>query len=376
MRVLVVDDEPAMLLAMKRLLSKAEGVELAGSFRDAAEALAFVRDNHVDLAFLDIMIGEDNGLELARSLRSICADADIVFTTSHAEFAMPAYDVYPLDYMVKPVSGKRLEQTISRAAGRRRASPGETGDSAPRLLTVRALGGFEVFSRQAGAVKWISKKSAELFAYLLVHRSRSVARTRILADIFPDMPLKNAEIYLNTAAYQLRKALSLHGFKESILSTQEQYRVEFNQMDVDFIQFEQAIEEWSENKTENEEAAIEVEKRFGGELFEDNSYEWATAERERLAIVYDAFAKSLVNLLLARKRYLEAAKIARKLVSRNEFDEESNLLLLTVLGTMGDRQSLHKAYERYTQLLLQELGLPTSEKLSRIYERYCRMNNR
>ncbi|MFC4306340.1 response regulator [Cohnella boryungensis] len=375
MRVLVVDDEPAMLLAMKRLLSKAEGVELAGSFRDAAEALAFVRDNHVDLAFLDIMIGEDNGLELARSLRSICADADIVFTTSHAEFAMPAYDVYPLDYMVKPVSGKRLEQTISRAAGRRRASPEVTGDSAPRLLTVRALGGFEVFSQQAGAVKWISKKSAELFAYLLVHRSRSVARTRILADIFPDMPLKNAEIYLNTAAYQLRKALSLHGFKESILSTQEQYRVEFNQMDVDFIQSEQAIEKWSENKEENEEAAIEVEKRFGGELFEDNSYEWATAERERLAIVYNAFAKSLVNLLLARKRYPEAAQIARKLVSRNEFDEESNLLLLTVLGTMGDRQSLHKSYERYEQLLLQELGLPPSENLSRTYEQYRRMNN-
>jgi len=372
MRVLVVDDEPAMLLAMKRLLSKAEGVELAGSFRNATAALDFVRDNRIDLAFLDIMIGEDNGLELARQLRSICADADIVFTTSHAEFAMPAYDVYPLDYMVKPISGKRLEQTIARAESRRRASSGETGGQTPHRLTVHGLGCFEVFSGQMREVKWMSKKSAELFAYLLVQRGRGVARTRMLEDVFPDMPLKNAEIYLNTAIYQLRKALSIHGFKASILSTQDQYRVDLNQMDVDFIQFEQGVEELSEIDPVNEEAAIELEKRFGGGLFEDKSYAWSTAERERLAILYDSFAKPLVNWLLTRKRYREAVQIARRMVSRNEYDEESNLLLLTVLGAMGDWQSLHNAYARYTQLLLQELGLQPSEKLCRIYEQYRR----
>jgi two-component SAPR family response regulator len=362
MRVLVVDDEPAMLLAMKRLLSKTEGVKLAGSFRNAAEALDFVRDNKVDLAFLDIKIGEDNGLELARSLRTLCADADIVFTTSHAEYAMPAYDEYPLDYMVKPISGKRLEQTIARATVRRGTSSEEVSGHVPHRLTVRGLGCFEVVSRQAGAVKWMSKKSAELFAYLLVQRGRSVAKTRVLEDIFPDMPLKNAEIYLNTAVYQLRKALSMHGFKESIQSTQEQYRVDLKLMDVDFIQFEQGVEELTEIRTSNEAAALELEKMFEG-------------ERERLAIAYDDFAISLVNRLLAGKRYREAAQIARRLVSRNEFDEESNLLLMTVLGAMGDLQSLHSTYERYTQSLLQELSLQPSEKLCRIYEHYRRTDN-
>ncbi len=375
MRVLVVDDEPAMLLAMKRLLSKAEGVKLAGSFRNAAEALEFVRDNPVDLAFLDIKIGGDDGLELARSLRSRCADADIVFTTSHAEFAMPAYDVYPLDYMVKPISGTRLEQTIARAVGRRRASLGEAGGSAPQRLTVRGMGGFEVFGRQAGEVKWISRRSAELFAYLLVHRGRNVTRARILEDMFPDMPLKNAEVYLNTAAYQLRKALSQHGYKDSILSTPEQYRVDLSQMDVDFIQFEQGVEELSAFKPGEEEAAIALEKRFAGELFEDKSYMWATAERSRLMLVYDSFAKLLANRLLVRKQYREAARIARRLVSHNEFDEESNLLLLTVLGSMGDRQSLHSSYERYSQALLQELGVQPSEKLRRTYEQYRRADS-
>jgi len=371
MRALVVDDEPAMLLAMKRLLSKVEGVELVGSFRNAAEALDFVRDNRVDLAFLDIKIGEDDGLELGRALRSLCADADIVFTTSHAEYAIPAYDVYPLDYMVKPISGKRLEQTIARALGRRAASSGEAGGHVSPRLTVRGLGCFEAVSRQAGAVKWMSKKSAELFAYLLVHRGRSVAKTRVLEDIFPEMPIKNAEIYLNTAVYQLRKALSPHGFKESIQSSQEQYRADLSPLDVDFIQFEQGMEELSDIRTPAQEAAaIELEKRYEGELFEDKSYEWATAERERIAIAYGAFAKSLVNRLLAGKRYREAARIARRLVSRNEFDEEAALLLLTILGAMGDRQSLRSSYERYARLLHQELGLQPSPAIRQRYEQY------
>lgn len=370
MRVLVVDDEPAMLLAMKRLLSKLEGVELAGSFRTAAEALDFVRDHTVDMAFLDIEIGDDSGLELARGVRSLCADADIVFTTSHTEYAMPAYDVYPLDYMVKPISGKRLEQTIARARSKRGSSPGNAEADGFHRLKVRGLGGFEVFSRQAGEVKWISRRSAELFAYLLVHRGRSVSRVRILEDMFPDMPLRNAEVYLNTAAYQLRKALSPHGFKESILSTQEQYRVDLNRMDVDFIQFEQGVEEQSEILPGNEAAALKLERGYEGGLFEDYSYEWATAERERLAIAHESFAKALIQRLIARKRYREAEPVARRLVSRNEFDEESNLLLLTVLGAIGDWHSFQSSYERYTQSLLQELGLAPSERIRRLYEGY------
>ncbi|MFB9276930.1 response regulator [Cohnella cellulosilytica] len=375
MRVLVVDDEPAMLLAMKRLLSKADGVELAGSFRNAAEALAFVKANPVDLAFLDIQIGEEDGLELARSLRELCAEADIVFTTSHAEYAMPAYDVYPLDYMVKPISGTRLAQTIARALGRRSASLREVGSGTSRHLTVRGLGSFEVVGRQAEEVKWISRRSAELFAYLLVHRGRYVARARILEDMFPDMPLRNAEIYLNTAAYQLRKALSQHGYRESILSTPEQYRVDLSEMDVDFIRFEQRVEELSSIEKRDEETALALEKRFTGELFGDKSYVWAAAERARLALVYEAFAKLLVNRLLARGRYREAAPIARRLVSRNEFDEESNLLLLKILEAAGDRQSFHASYERYSQLLLQELGVSPSEKMRRAYEQYSQPDN-
>ncbi|THF77062.1 response regulator [Cohnella fermenti] len=382
MRVLVVDDEPAMLLAMKRLLKNVEGVELVGNFRSAQEALEFVRNEEADLVFLDIQIAEDNGLELARSLRAARADLDIVFTTSHAEYAIDAYDVYPLDFMVKPISRTRLVQTIARAAAGGRTLPGGSGSSvsfagsgnagvaASPPLTVRGLGCFEVGSKQAGTVKWISRKSMELFAYLLMHRGRSVSRLRILEDIFPDMPLKNAELYLNTAVYQLRKALSLHGAKEIVVTAQEQYRVDLDHADVDFIRLETDMAELAEINQENAAAAIELERRFAGELFEDKPFEWAAMERERLSLLYDSVAKRLAGWLLEERRYSEALVVARRLVSRNEFEEESNLLLLRTLGDMGDRQALSHYYEHYTQLLLRELGLAPSPECARLYEQY------
>ncbi|WP_217593805.1 response regulator [Cohnella sp. GbtcB17] len=370
MRVLIVDDEPAMRLAMKRLLSKVEGVALAGCFESAEGVLDLVREGNVDLAFLDIRIAADDGLALARSLRAARADLDIVFTTSHADYAIEAYDVYPLDYMVKPISRIRLEQTIARAAGKRYTSAGEA-DASSNRLTVRGLGCLEAGSKQAGAVKWMSKKSLELFAYLLVHRGRSVAKVRILEDIFSNMPLKNAETYLHTAVYQLRKALSPQGLKDMVVSAQEQYNLDLEQADVDFIRFEQGVRRLSDIDGTNVAVAVELEKQYAGGLFENKSYAWAIAERERMAIVYGAFAKRLAGWLMGRERYREAAQIARKVVSHDEFDEDANLLLLHLFGAMGDRQSFHNHYAHYAQLLLQELGLQPSEKVRQLYERYA-----
>lgn len=117
MKVLLVDDEPIMLLTMKRMLSGIEGVELVGSFQQAEEAFTFLCNHDVDLAFFDIQIGSDDGIELARKLRFNHIELDIVFTTSHVDYAIHAYDVYPLDYMVKPISKKDwLKQLSGRLA--------------------------------------------------------------------------------------------------------------------------------------------------------------------------------------------------------------------------------------------------------------------
>ncbi|GLC87629.1 response regulator [Lysinibacillus piscis] len=369
MKVLIVDDEPIMLLAMKRMLAGIEGIELVGSFQQIEEAYTFLYKNDVDLAFLDIEIADDNGIELARQLRINNTEIDIVFTTSHTDYAMQAYDVYPLDYMIKPISKSRLMQTITRAFNRRH-NTSTVNNHVLNRLKVQTFGCFEVSSTQQGEVKWRSKKSKELFAYLLFNRGRSVGKMRVIEDIFPDMPVKNAEGYLNTAVYQLRTALNSHGFKENIISGQEKYRLELNQVDVDFMQFEQGVALLNHINKDNETVAIELEKQVVGELFEGQSFSWAALEQESMNLVYISFAKRLAGWLLACERYTEAVEIMRKIVMRDAFDEEANQLLLNLYGAMGDIYALKQHYQQYVQRMQQELHMPPSMAMQKIYQQY------
>jgi DNA-binding NarL/FixJ family response regulator len=78
-------------------------------------------------------------------MRSINAEIDIVFTTSHAEFALDAYEIYPLDYMVKPISRIRLARTIERALNSRNPSNESLGDLSSDRLMVKSSGATQSF---------------------------------------------------------------------------------------------------------------------------------------------------------------------------------------------------------------------------------------
>ena len=369
MRVLLIDDEQAMLTALSQLLSRIEGVAIVGMARSSAEAVAFAAQHAVDLAFVDIKIAEDSGLALALELRKMNADLDIVFATSHKEFALNAFDAYPLDYIVKPISRKRLEETVARAARGRAERLGSGKADSPKRLSVTGLGNLQIGSAQGEPLKWMSRKSQELFAYLLLCRGNRTAKVRILEDLFPDRDRKNSELYLNTALYQLRRTLSTHGMKDIFVSEREQYQMHLDQIQVDFIDFEEQLSGFHTIDENNEEAALAVESMYIGDLFEDKPYEWALAERERLGDVYETFAKRLVKRLLEHQRIRQAVQIAKKLVRRNELDEEADMLLMRGLAELKDRPALQLRYKQYEALLKQELDIQPSAELAEWYGR-------
>lgn len=353
MKVIIIDDEQAMLAIMQRMLRRIENIEIIGGFQSVKDALLFTQNTVVDIAFVDIMIADESGLELARQLRAGQKNMEIVFVTSHREYAVDAFDTYPLDYMVKPVSQKRLIQTIERAREKNNKPPEKMDVN---RLIVKALGGLEVSSVEAGKVKFISKKSQELFAFLLLGRDRAVSRDRVIDKVFPEMPLENAVAYLNTAVYQLRKALQSHGLKSIVRTFNEQYMLEMTHIDADFISFESyvyRVKDWNEFTVKE---ALEWEKRFAGDLYENKFYTWSIPEQEGLAIRYHDFAIRLVRWLLANNQVTQSILIARKIVSRNELDEEANVFLMKAYRAAKDYQSFRSHYEHFIKVYQKEIG--------------------
>lgn len=115
MRVVLIDDEKAMHLIMKRMLAKINDVEIVGSFLETKTAFSFLMSHRVDLVFVDISMFNESGLDFAKRLRESGWQMKLVFVTSHKEYALPAFDVYAYDYIVKPVCQTRLQETIHRA---------------------------------------------------------------------------------------------------------------------------------------------------------------------------------------------------------------------------------------------------------------------
>jgi two-component SAPR family response regulator len=368
MKVLIIDDEPVMGLVIERMLMPFDDIEVVANLSDVTAAIAFVEQNEVDLAFVDIQIGDDSGLMLARTWREMNAKLDIVFVTSHRGFALDAYEIYPLDYIVKPVSRQRLIQTLDMAREKRSNNLEELVSTIqPNRLSVQALGSMRV-NGSAGEVKWMSRKSRELFAYLVMHKGRGVSRGQILDDVFANRSMKSAEAYLYTAIYQMRQALEPHGMKDIVMTAQEQYRLELERLDVDYIEFERQVADMSSIDADHITAMMELEQRYTGYLFEDKDYEWSIAERGRLEIIYESFVKRLANRLVEHQRYQDAELLVRRALSFNELDEELNVMMLRIYSLLNKRQLLSIHYDHYKTLLHRELNMPPSDECTSIYE--------
>lgn len=125
--VLVVDDEPLARARMRRLLAECPDppVQVVGEAANAAQALAVLAHQAVDLALVDIHMPGADGLALARAMREQGYRTALVFVTAHGEHALQAFEVEAVDYLTKPVRAERLAAALAKVARRRHDSPVE-----------------------------------------------------------------------------------------------------------------------------------------------------------------------------------------------------------------------------------------------------------
>lgn len=372
MKTILVDDEPAMHLILRKMLAKLPGVQVSGAFGDSTSALAYLRVNpDVGLVFADISMPGESGLAFAAKLEALESSVQIVFVTSHKEFALDAFDLSAFDYLVKPVSQERLARTVQRALAYYQAKKSsQDANAAPtgQKFVVTALGDVTV-SNGTSRIKWISRKCTELFAYLLLYRGKRIPRSRLLIDIFGDSEQSAGAVhYLNTTVYQLRKSLDSLGVQGAIRSENDGYALEWKEPVIDFADFEQEVEALPVIDASNIDQAIRTERRYTGELFGDKAYVWATSETERYTGLYASFAQRLAQALLREGDPAAASKLLLKLKQHNPFDESIVRQLIEIRNQLGDRKGLTDLYRDYVKLLDQELGIRPSEELTQVYE--------
>jgi two-component system LytT family response regulator len=135
---LIVDDEPLAREGLRLLLSEDAEFSAIHEARNGREAIEFIQTLRPDLVFLDIQMPEGDGLSVIRQIGPERMPA-VVFVTAHDQYAIQAFEINALDYLLKPVTAARFQQTLQRSKNRLQSqSPGHANRQILQLLETLA----------------------------------------------------------------------------------------------------------------------------------------------------------------------------------------------------------------------------------------------
>jgi two-component system LytT family response regulator len=154
LRLLIVDDEPLIRSGLRSELANLSNIEIVGECPDGRSAITAIRAKNPDIVLLDVQLGDCTGLDVVREI-GVESMPMVIFVTAYDEYALKAFELNAVDYLLKPFDEERLRKSIERASERLAAKNqaaiarqlqallGSPSNSWPEHLTVREGERFE-----------------------------------------------------------------------------------------------------------------------------------------------------------------------------------------------------------------------------------------
>ena len=176
MRIIAVDDEKIALDALSSAIKAIVAEDEVISFRYPEDALAYVKENSCDIAFLDVEMAGMSGVELAEELKKYNAEINIVFCTGYGHYRDKAFELHASGYLMKPITPEKVKRELENL---RRPILEK------KRLKVQTFGNFEVYlDGRPLAFKY--RRTKELFAYLVDRVGALCTVGEIIGVLFED----------------------------------------------------------------------------------------------------------------------------------------------------------------------------------------------
>ena len=228
MIAIAVDDEELMLHALVRAISASPDMKEVVKFSNPEKALDYVKENFIDVAFLDINMRGMGGIALAEKILELRPNSKIIFCTGYEEYAIPAFKLHASGYLMKPISAEDVQGEIDNIKGVRKKE---------KLLTVQCFGNFDVYARDE-ALEFKRSKTKELFAFLVDRHGAGMTVKQICTALFPDDTddEKNGA-YIRQLILDLKNALKMVGAERVLCHETPYYRVNTDLLKCDYISY-------------------------------------------------------------------------------------------------------------------------------------------
>ena len=227
MIAIAVDDEKLMLGALVAAIKASPDISQVSQFLSCDEALDFVKENGIDIAFLDINMRGMGGLALAEKIIASCPDCKIVFCTGYEEYAIPAFKLHASGYLLKPVSAKDVQVEIDNIKGFRQSQ---------KPLTVKCFGTFEVYAR-GEKLNFKRSKTKELFAFLVDRNGSGVTVADIGVALWENDEDQKNQNYIHQLFHDLRQSLEAVGAEGVFERNNYFYSLNPEKLDCDYYAY-------------------------------------------------------------------------------------------------------------------------------------------
>ncbi|MFB5678253.1 response regulator [Paenibacillus terreus] len=371
MKAILVDDERSALIQLERLLRADGRVEAAGMFNSAAAALEYLASGRADIVFLDIGMPEISGLEAAELIQQLDIDVHVVFVTAYSEYAIEAFELQALDYLLKPVHPQRLAKTIDRIAGKAKESKEPVPVREPNVLCFQRLEITDSVTGSTGGghFKWRTLKSQELFAYLLQNGREWISKQELLNMLWPDYTPDKAVVHLHTSIYQIRKAIKEWVYGTKLEFSLDRYRLILGECTTDVEEFERGMAEIYASGQPDAARLDQVLGLYRGNYLEEHDYPWAYSKREKLRRKYIKGVMDAAAVEMRTGHFRGAAERLLALQNKEPYSEEVCCQLLELYARMGDYKAAEEHYGSFTKLLEDDLGIRPEPSTRQLFER-------
>lgn len=366
---MIVEDERPTLELMERLIGRHPLLEVAGTFDSPLEALERYPELKPDVAFLDVEMPKMGGIELAAKLKNVREELQVVFTTAYPGYAVDAFRVNAVDYLLKPVTPEELERVVARIAKNRELHAALRPSSASGEPAVRCLGTFETRGTNGSLMSWPTRKTEELFAYFLAYSGRLTGKWRLADLLWPDTEEDRALHNLHNTIYRLKKALKEAGIEVELTHTNEGYQFRAPADLSDWGQVRDFLARYPKIHESNAEEAERRLRYCRGPLFGGKDYPWSAGTATEAAAGHASLAKMLAAWHRERGESAAAKGILRAYLEHSPLDEEMNAELLRLYAATGETGPYLRHYGSYERLLAEELGARPPEELRELAER-------
>ena len=231
MNVAYIDDEPYALENFKYTCDRVEDIKSVACFDNYIELIDYIRQTDVSIVFADIHMPGITGLELAREIKKIDETIEVVFVTGYDEYALKAFEVGALGYILKPYNKDKVEDIVSKVKRMR------TPRKQTAKLEFKTFGRFDVFVG-GKAIQFSNRKAKELLALLVDRQGGNVTMEQAIDALWEDRPFDDSTKTLYRIALKnMRDTLAKENCGDILIESRGQRSLDVKKVKCDYYDY-------------------------------------------------------------------------------------------------------------------------------------------